>query len=184
MRQKLTSNAELSLEINNFRLLTTYETHAIDTLRDLTFLIQYPKIVSSFRMQQQQRNRSLKTAYFLWLVGGLFGWHHFYLERDIQGFLWLCFPGGFFGLGWLRDFWRMPDYVDQVNDEHHMLHAKKQLINPKPLFSPSRFLAQNLVGNSFAYLVIGSVPNADIYGYNLNVIGTTILVPLAIALGK
>ena len=169
-------------------------THAIDrqidTPRSRSHLFDtVSKAVSSFIMMQQQRShniskyKSLKTAYFLWFVGGLFGWHHFYLERDIQGFLWLCFSGGFFGLGWLRDFWRIPDYVDEVNDEPHV-HVKTQLTN-KPVFSLNRFLAQNLVGNSFAYLVIASVPIAelDIYGYDFRVIATTILVPLAIASG-
>ena len=79
----------------------------------------------------------------------------------------------------------MPDYVDEANDEPHM-HAKKQLLD-KPVFSLTRFLAENLVGNSFAHLVIASVPNADlsIWGenYDLKPVVTTILVPLAIALG-
>ena len=88
-------------------------------------------------------------------------------------------------MGWIRDFWRLPDYVDEANDEPHM-HAKKQLID-KPVFSLTRFLVENLVGNSFAHLVIASVPNADlsIWGenYDLKPVVTTILVPLAIALG-
>ena len=133
---------------------------------------------------QKGSQKSLQTAYILWFVGGFLGLHHFYLERDIQGFLWLCFPGGFI-LGWIRDFWRLPDYVDEANDEPHM-HAKKQLID-KPVFSLTRFLAENLVGNSFAHLVIASVPNADlsIWGenYDLKPVVTTVLVPLAIALG-
>jgi TM2 domain-containing membrane protein YozV len=37
---------------------------------------------------------SLFVAYILWLVGGFFGLHHFYLGRDLQAFLWWCLPGG------------------------------------------------------------------------------------------
>jgi hypothetical protein len=37
--------------------------------------------------------KSIILTYILWLFGGGFGLHHFYLKRDIQGFLYLCFPG-------------------------------------------------------------------------------------------
>ena len=57
------------------------------------------------------------VTYFLWLVGGWFGLHHFYLKRDKQAFIWWCFPGGYFGLGWIRDLWRIPEYVKEANEE-------------------------------------------------------------------
>eukprot|EP00054_Salpingoeca_dolichothecata_P001364 m.18901 g.18901 ORF g.18901 m.18901 type:complete len:383 (-) comp12120_c0_seq1:94-1242(-) len=60
-------------------------------------------------------SKSVIVAYFLWLVGGWVGLHHFYLGRDNQGFLWLCTGGGF-GIGWLRDSWRLPTYVQDANN--------------------------------------------------------------------
>ena len=39
--------------------------------------------------------KSVILTYLLWLFGGGFGLHHFYLNRNIQGFLWLCLPGKF-----------------------------------------------------------------------------------------
>lgn len=56
-------------------------------------------------------------TYFFWLIGGLFGLHHFYLERDIQCFLSWCTIGGYFGFGWLRDIFYIPSYVRDANQE-------------------------------------------------------------------
>ena len=56
-------------------------------------------------------------AYFLWMIGGYFGLHHFYLKRDKQAFIWWCLPGGYFGAGWIRDFWRIPEYVADANND-------------------------------------------------------------------
>ena len=127
--------------------------------------------------------KSLKVAYFLWFFGGFFGLHHFYLERDIQGFLWLCFPGGYFGLGWIRDLWRLPDYVDEANNEPHM-HTKKNTLD-KPKFSWPRFIGQNLVGNSFGILMLTTLIKAEEY-YEIEIMTylTIILLPLSIAIGK
>eukprot|EP00455_Lapot_gusevi_P057206 TRINITY_DN966_c0_g1_i7.p1 TRINITY_DN966_c0_g1~~TRINITY_DN966_c0_g1_i7.p1 ORF type:complete len:360 (-),score=88.87 TRINITY_DN966_c0_g1_i7:122-1201(-) len=66
------------------------------------------------------KEKSLCTAYVLWLIGGWCGLHHFYLERDIQAFLWSVSWGGF-GFGLLRDLWRMKDYVDDVNENPQYL---------------------------------------------------------------
>ena len=60
---------------------------------------------------------SVIIAYCLWLVGGWAGLHHFYLNRDKQAFVWWCLPGGYFGLGWIRDLWRIPEYVREANME-------------------------------------------------------------------
>ena len=37
--------------------------------------------------------KSLILTYVLWLFGGWFGLHHFYLNKTIQGLLYLCCPG-------------------------------------------------------------------------------------------
>ena len=58
---------------------------------------------------------SLCVTYLLWLLGGWLGLHHFYLGRDKQALVWWCLPGGYFGLGWFRDLWRIPEYVREAN---------------------------------------------------------------------
>ena len=51
----------------------------------------------------------------LWLTLGWFGAHHFYLGRDRHGFVWLVTLGGGFGVGWLAEIWRLPEYVRAAN---------------------------------------------------------------------
>lgn len=67
------------------------------------------------------KNKSKALAYLLWLVGGVCGLHHFYLGRDLQGVLWWCTFGGYFGFGWLRDVFYIGEYVADANrDEKYM----------------------------------------------------------------
>jgi TM2 domain-containing membrane protein YozV len=54
------------------------------------------------------------VAWVLHTFFGMFGLHRFYLGRWKTGLLWLC-TVGLFGVGWLFDFWRMNDMVDQAN---------------------------------------------------------------------
>ncbi|XP_046377640.2 dnaJ homolog subfamily C member 22-like [Haliotis rufescens] len=58
---------------------------------------------------------NLVVAYILWLFGGVFGLHHFYLKRDRHAFVWWATLGGICGLGWIRDVWRLPEYVQECN---------------------------------------------------------------------
>lgn len=62
-----------------------------------------------------QRKSNL-VAYFLWMIGGIFGLHHFYLGRDSQAFLWCTSFGGYW-IGVFRDVWRIPTYVSEANFE-------------------------------------------------------------------
>lgn len=59
----------------------------------------------------------LLVAYALWLVFGWLGVHHFYMRRDRHALVWFFTLGGCFGVGWLRDFVRIPDYIDEANEE-------------------------------------------------------------------
>lgn len=60
---------------------------------------------------------NLVMAYILWFFFGIFGVHHFYLKRDRQAFVWWATLGGLFGLGWFRDFWHLPRYVEEANED-------------------------------------------------------------------
>lgn len=73
------------------------------------------------RANTKGTNKSKALTYLLWLVGGVCGLHHFYLGRDLQGVLWWCTFGGYFGFGWLRDAFYIGEYVADANkDEKYM----------------------------------------------------------------
>lgn len=85
--------------------------------------VQKPK-----KMQQQsppppppdlkpKKKKSKTMAYLLWLFGGLSGFHHFYLGRDLHGFLWWVTFGGFFGIGWIGDLFYIGEYVAEANND-------------------------------------------------------------------
>lgn len=61
--------------------------------------------------------KSVIWAYVLWLFGGIFGVHHFYLRRDRHAFVWWTTLGGF-GVGWLGEIFRIPRYVRDANEDH------------------------------------------------------------------
>ena len=61
--------------------------------------------------------KSLCLAYFFWAIGGCFGLHHIYLGRDRHAFLVWSTGAGYFGLGLLRDLWRIPSYVKDANND-------------------------------------------------------------------
>lgn len=77
--------------------------------------------------------KSTLWAYVLWLFGGLVGVHHVYLERDIQAFVYISTFGGYFGIGWLRDIYRIPTYTRDANEDPSFVDAFKQKVrcNPK-----------------------------------------------------
>jgi len=124
------------------------------------------------------------VAYFLWLVGGWFGLHHFYLGRDKQAFVWWCLPGGYFGLGWIRDLWRIPEYVREVNmDKSWMvLQEEKMRLADMPPWKMARWGGMLVVGNMLGMLPAMAVPNKEDLGADLSIIGT-LLTPLGCALG-
>lgn len=61
--------------------------------------------------------KSVFVAYLLWLFGGLFGLHHYYLGRDRHGFVWWTTLGGL-GVGWLGEVLKVRTYVLDANEDH------------------------------------------------------------------
>jgi hypothetical protein len=59
--------------------------------------------------------KSLLLAYALWLIGGIFGLHKFYLGRPLMGLVYFFTFGGGFGIGWLLDFFTLPRQVQVAN---------------------------------------------------------------------
>lgn len=88
------------------------------------------------KVESKPGGKKKLTAYFWWLFGGLFGAHHFYLGRDDHGIIWLLSFGGYFGIGWIRDLFKIPTYVADANDEPKYVEWLKDTIrkNKKVIF--------------------------------------------------
>lgn len=77
----------------------------------------------------EEGKKSVFWAYFWWLIGGIFGIHHLYLRRDAHAFLWWSTLGGYCGMGWLSDIFRIPRYVREVNNDPR--HIEELIIRIK-----------------------------------------------------
>merc|ERR1711962_408205 len=131
------------------------------------------------------RMASVCVAYILWLLGGWFGLHHFYLGRDRQAFVWWCLPGGYFGLGWIRDLWRIPEYVRETNRTEDWVSRQQEKMkeSEQPPWKMARWGGMLVVGNLLGMLPSMAVPNKDdLGGVDLWVVGS-LLTPLGCALG-
>lgn len=129
-----------------------------------------------------QGNKSVIWAYVLWLFGGIFGVHHFYLRRDRHAFVWWTTLGGF-GVGWLGEIFRIPRYVRDANEEpKHMEDLINRMTrNKKPPFSMNRFTGMLMVGYSWGQMMMFAIPPDSFWGINLRYLN--LLIPLAAAIG-
>jgi len=122
-------------------------------------------------------------AYFLWIILGLLGLHLFYLGREKQGILWLTSFGGLFGLGWLRDFYRIPSYVREANgNSEFMLALSTELRRrkrPSVWSNIHRVIGQVAFGLFYRTLVYYSLPEE----YSQVDYIVVLLVPLGTAFG-
>jgi len=122
---------------------------------------------------------SVILTYVLWLVGGWLGLHHFYLGRDKQAFLWWSTFGGCFGLGWLRDFFRIPSYVADADTADEPFTPPY----PYPPISWTRNLAQMFVGCLFGFMIRVVVPDDILQEYFVLKIVVHLLIPVGVAVG-
>lgn len=150
-------------------------------IRSSHFLITNDLIIH--RNAQPPAPKSLIVSYFLWLVGGWFGIHHIYLGRDIQAFVWWSTFGGYFGMGWLVDFFRMPAMVRDTNEEPAYMAklVQKWHTQSKPDFSVVRYAFSFLVSYLYAQLILLVIPQEQIGGIDWGFLHW--LVPLAGAIG-
>ncbi|XP_063064383.1 dnaJ homolog subfamily C member 22-like [Engraulis encrasicolus] len=103
--------------------------------------------------------KGLMVTYALWAMGGPVGLHHLYLGRDSHALLWMITFGGF-GVGWARDFFRIPAYVSEANNNNlaeteggqHSRRRTHNAVPPSP--SPARFAGQVCVGIYFGTVAL------------------------------
>lgn len=114
----------------------------------------------------KKNSKSLWVAYLLWFIGGWFGLHLLYLRRDRQAFVLITTLGGYIGCGLLRDFFRIPSYVRDVNSDDQFLAnlSEKMRKRAKPPFSLVRFVAQVLVGSLWSTFVAAAIPSEEVFG--------------------
>lgn len=127
--------------------------------------------------------KSLFVTYLLWLTCGWLGIHHFYLGRDRQALVWCMTLGGYFGLGWLRDIWRIPYYVRYANRDPKSTDQLKERMrkHPKPPSSTARSMGQMIVSDALGYMILYALPVDHIPE---NYVALAALpVPLAVAIG-
>lgn len=130
--------------------------------------------------------KSMLLTYVLWLFGGFFGLHHFYLHRDGHAFVMWMSAGGYFGCGWIRDIWRIPEYVKDANDDPEYLAQLGSMMrrHARPPTGFVRHAATVIIADILGYLLIAAIPlelipNATYVVPYIN----AILAPVAVAIG-
>jgi len=131
--------------------------------------------------------KSMLWTYVLWLFGGTYGLHHIYLKRYNHAFLYWCVPGGYFGAGWIRDMWRIPEYVRDHNNDPDFMAAlsEKMRKKDKPPFSWIRLMVTIVYSNLFATLMLMAFPDKNDElgpGIDFSLI-SKVLMPVASAAG-
>ena len=129
--------------------------------------------------------KSLFTAYFLWFFFGIFGLHHVYLKRDRHAFVSWMTCGCYFGVGWLRESWRLPEYVSDYNMDTgaYVTFIGSQIAKHKtPPSSFARHFGTIIVADVLGYLVLGALPLDYLPTGSLPTL-TAVLVPLGVAIG-
>lgn len=96
--------------------------------------------------------KSVIVTYALWAMGGPLGLHHLYLKRDSHALLWMLTLGGF-GVGWAREFIRIPAYVNEANKDVEKMRRKQSSMVPPPA-GPFRFVGQVCVGIYFGVVAM------------------------------
>ena len=115
--------------------------------------------------------KGLMVTYTLWAVGGVLGLHHLYLGRDSHALLWMLTLGGF-GVGWARDFFRIPAYVSEANSEADRKRPRDAV---RPPAGPTRFAGQVCVGIYFGTVALISLNSLSFF--------YVIVLPLSVAAG-
>lgn len=110
--------------------------------------------------------KSIFITYLLWLFGGFFGLHHLYLGNDLQAFIWWATIGGYFGIAWIGEIFKIPEMVRDANEDPAFIEKYVNVLRlyRKPQFSTSRFLFGIMVGYLWAQLFILAIPQEKFGG--------------------
>lgn len=102
----------------------------------------------------------------------------------MQAFLWWSTLGGYFGIGWLFEIFRIPEMVRDVNEDPAFIQKFVEELRTyrTPPFSTSRFLFAVMVGYLWAQLVLLAIPQENFGGIDWSYLHW--FVPLAGAFGK
>lgn len=106
--------------------------------------------------------KKLLITYALWAMGGPLGLHHIYLGRDSHALLWILTFGGF-GIGWAREFFRIPSYVSEANHEAERAHVRHPRATPPPAVGLIRFAGQICVGIYFGSVALISLSSLSFF---------------------
>ncbi|XP_072021000.1 uncharacterized protein [Amphiura filiformis] len=74
----------------------------------------YAENESKGTSSNDEKKKSLATAYMLWFPLGIFGLHRMYLDNWFMGFLYM-FTLGYCGIGWIVDGFCLPNIVKETN---------------------------------------------------------------------
>lgn len=111
-------------------------------------------------------------------MGGLFGWHHVYLGNTSIAVVYNATLGGF-GLGWVRDLFRMSDIVADANNSPEFLagYQKKLDMGKKPSMFSAVGLGMVVLIPYLRIITVRVLPNYDgerseLHGFLVAVIGS------------
>jgi hypothetical protein len=93
----------------------------------------------------------ITIAYIFWALGGLFGLHHIYLGRLTHA-IFFNLTIGFFGLGFVYDFFHIPNYVKQANSDPIYLGLLRKKMKERPPASIPRAFALYVSAYCFSHL--------------------------------
>nr|KAI8744749.1 dnaJ-like protein subfamily C member 22-like [Biomphalaria glabrata] len=104
---------------------------------------------------------SLSVTYILWLFFGWLGIHHLYLGRRNHAIVWFATLGGGFGIGWLRDLWRIPSYVEwaTASGDFQRRYLLRMSLKKYPSCSIFRLFGFFFMGFLAALVFSGVIPN-------------------------
>ncbi|XP_063701860.1 dnaJ homolog subfamily C member 22 [Culicoides brevitarsis] len=128
-------------------------------------------------------NKSLIMTYLLWFFGGFFGLHHLYLHRDFHAFAHWCTFGGYFGVGWVVDMFKIPEFVRDANEDPVFIakFLEKLKANRKPPFSTYRFMGAICLSYLWGQVAMIAIPESVVFGIDFSFLHW--IIPFAIALG-
>lgn len=118
--------------------------------------------------------KKIMITYALWAMGGPLGLHHIYLGRDSHALLWILTFGGF-GIGWAREFFRIPSYVSEANHAADRAPVRRPQATPPPPVGLIRFAGQICVGIYFGSVALISLSSLSFFYF--------LVLPLSVAAG-